>query len=406
MDIIWNYTGLEVLENDLSSYLEECQGLQPPSSPADCNPSFRTLWDETYLYFFFSVDDDTLVKTPPLLPYMDDDIELFIDSDFSHGKSYDFIDDFNIQFGWNYSEAAVSLSYSSEIDIAKFEFVQKTTGTGWNLELAIPMENLLMNTSSGHVFGLDVQYTDNDGNPCPNGGSQHPQREHKLSWWNVGNDSSWRNPSLFAKVMLGPEISTADIDLSVPGHDFGNVHLGETGSFGVTVGNPGLDTLRISDVRSESDEFTAGPQILEIAPGQNDEIAVQFHPGETVLCSDTLYIVSNAFGKPVIPFWVHGTGIYPEVESITVLPNPFTPNGDGYNDAVSFEYPDMYTLHPHIQIFDLKGARVRDMARFSGPEYLWDGKDDQGTNLDPGVYIYILEAKTRVVAKGTVTLIR
>ncbi|MBN1782543.1 gliding motility-associated C-terminal domain-containing protein [bacterium] len=402
-DPVWNYTGLQMLTHDIGQYTWGCPGW-PPDSPEDCNPGFRALWDSECLYFYFTVDDDTLIRN--LIStgaFEDDNFELFIDADYSHTTEYDGEDDFRLDFPWRDEAAYLGNALPSKINIDHLILSENETSTGWDLELAMPLEDINMPATDGHIFGLDVHYDDDDGhNLCGN----ENFREHKLAWWAEGSDDSWQRPILFAKVTLGPLISPADIELSAPGHDFGNVHVDQTGTFDLAVSNPGIDTLRISDIRSGSAVFTADPRILEIAPGQNDEITVQFHPGETVLCSDTLYIVSNAFGKPVIQFWVHGTGIYPKVETVTVFPNPFTPNGDGYNDAVCFEYPDMFTVYPHIQIFDLKGSRIRDMARFPGPEYQWDGKDDQGKNLVPGVYIYVLELNDRTLSKGTITLIR
>lgn len=93
-------------------------------------------------------------------------------------------------------------------------------------------------------------------------------------------------------------------------------------------------------------------------------------------------------------------------EIISILPNPFTPNNDGYNDYVEFKYPEMFDREPVIRIFNLKGRKVCELKEFAGNEYHWYGKDDDGRELEPGVYIYILEANGKRISSGTITLIR
>ena len=46
------------------------------------------------------------------------------------------------------------------------------------------------------------------------------------------------------------------------------------------------------------------------------------------------------------------------------------------------------------------------MREFSENEFKWNGKDDDGRDLEPGVYIYILEVGGQRISSGTITLIR
>lgn len=95
-----------------------------------------------------------------------------------------------------------------------------------------------------------------------------------------------------------------------------------------------------------------------------------------------------------------------EIEGKTelqVLPNPFTPNNDGFNDRVQFQLiPNITSNHTDIELFDISGKRVRKIEQ----ESTWDGRDDDGQNLKPGVYIYILKVNGKTEYNGTVTLIR
>lgn len=65
-----------------------------------------------------------------------------------------------------------------------------------------------------------------------------------------------------------------------------------------------------------------------------------------------------------------------------------TPNGDGANDqaAIRFVLAKVEAAEPQVSIYDLSGRRVRTVV--AGSEgYGWDGRDEGGQLLPPGVYI-------------------
>ena len=83
------------------------------------------------------------------------------------------------------------------------------------------------------------------------------------------------------------------------------------------------------------------------------------------------------------------------LSTVQVVPNPFSPNGDGVNDQVQFSYTllrltDVVPLE--TEIYTLAGNRVRTLGAGEGGSALyqtaWDGRDDQGELVDPGLYIY------------------
>ena len=83
------------------------------------------------------------------------------------------------------------------------------------------------------------------------------------------------------------------------------------------------------------------------------------------------------------------------IEDIEIGPNPFTPNGDGINDETRIAY-SLLKLTDHapleVGIYDIGGRRVRELhtgTQTSGRyTQIWDGLDDQGTRVPPGLYIY------------------
>ncbi len=87
-----------------------------------------------------------------------------------------------------------------------------------------------------------------------------------------------------------------------------------------------------------------------------------------------------------------------------VYPRIFTPNNDGLNDVVNFEYANPNEKGIVCRIFDIRGALVRQLdIGQSETSFAWDGKDDKGSVASSGVYIYQLEGEGKVI-NGTVIL--
>ena len=90
--------------------------------------------------------------------------------------------------------------------------------------------------------------------------------------------------------------------------------------------------------------------------------------------------------------------------SILIVPNVFTPNGDGSNDVFEFIHRNIVELN--CVIFNRWGKQV---AEITAPDKFWDGKIG-GANASDGTYFYILKAKglddVDYNLKGTISLIR
>ena len=107
----------------------------------------------------------------------------------------------------------------------------------------------------------------------------------------------------------------------------------------------------------------------------------------------------------------------PEAVSLEVLPNPFSPDGDGINDfaGISYSLPAT-TAQVNLKIYDINGRIVRFLlnneASSASRTIFWDGLNDAGRLCRIGVYIVFFEAlnetamcieraKTTVVLAGT-----
>ena len=90
--------------------------------------------------------------------------------------------------------------------------------------------------------------------------------------------------------------------------------------------------------------------------------------------------------------------VNPNIESnISVSPNPFSPDNDGFEDFTIINYKlTQATSQVRIKIFDNKGRLVRTLANNqvsgSSGSFIFDGIDEDRQTLRIGIYIIFLEA--------------
>ncbi|MDH5173655.1 MAG: gliding motility-associated C-terminal domain-containing protein [Elusimicrobiota bacterium] len=86
-------------------------------------------------------------------------------------------------------------------------------------------------------------------------------------------------------------------------------------------------------------------------------------------------------------------------------PRVFTPNGDGSNEEVSFEYENINESSIVCCIYDVKGSVVRqlDIVESGEDRFTWDGEDEQGNIVPSGIYIYQIEVEGQTI-NGTIVL--
>jgi len=108
------------------------------------------------------------------------------------------------------------------------------------------------------------------------------------------------------------------------------------------------------------------------------------------------------------------TSVLPTNVSLSISPDPFSPDADGHEDAAGISYSLPATIASvNVKIFDSVGRLVRFLCNNeeSGSQrtIFWDGSNDEGRPCRMGIYIVFLEAldaKKGVIlnAKKTVVL--
>ncbi len=111
--------------------------------------------------------------------------------------------------------------------------------------------------------------------------------------------------------------------------------------------------------------------------------------------------------------------VLPPFDSLDVVPNVITPNGDGLNDTYTLGYFNNKgdrvggTSNPctdamNVKIFNRWGMLVYESEVF--PEFEWDGTFKGGGNVPDGTYFVLLEGvygnEPVVLSKRTVTILR
>jgi hypothetical protein len=87
---------------------------------------------------------------------------------------------------------------------------------------------------------------------------------------------------------------------------------------------------------------------------------------------------------------------------VTIFPNPFSPDGDGFEDLTFLELklPVPMALLS-LEIFDIMGRNIRHLADqvpiASHSLYQWDGKDNQGRIARIGIYVVLIRIQNNAM---------
>ena len=168
----------------------------------------------------------------------------------------------------------------------------------------------------------------------------------------------------------------------------------------ILVGLPRLqggdDTFKLVEVEFDTRVVRYGTEFQGwIFDSQDSGVKQLIEPGDA-----TVDFPGNALG-------VRTAGLGSDLlTQVSVFPNPFTPNGDGINDAARFQFQLHEVSAPRdlrLRLYDLSGRLVRQLDRQSAirglfgerPEDpVWDGLDEGGALVSPGIYFYRISLDT------------
>jgi hypothetical protein len=173
-------------------------GDNAPVNAEDLSAWFRLGWNGDGIYLFVHVDDDS-IDTSPANSWETDCIEIFIDGLNEDAGSLDANDVQWRAIAMLEGDTLVQCWASGDnLRPNEYELAWNETGTGYEMELAIPEAGLEkldvplgIDLSEGTEFGFDLQVTDNDSTKSDDG----------IRWHAAGGDD-YGNPAAWGTVKL------------------------------------------------------------------------------------------------------------------------------------------------------------------------------------------------------------
>jgi len=99
---------------------------------------------------------------------------------------------------------------------------------------------------------------------------------------------------------------------------------------------------------------------------------------------------------------------YSDRIELKIKPNPFSPDGDGFQDETVFGYTLPMESNLTIKIYDIKGRLIKtlvdDEPKVSG-EIIWDGRDEENEIVRVGIYVVWAEVSGNSHSQSKVTVV-
>ena len=152
-----------------------------------------------------------------------------------------------------------------------------------------------------------------------------------------------------------------------------------------------------------------GAKIRLIASATGDSLSYKWTPSAGLNSATLLNPTVSPTQTTTYILTVTGQGVCSVSASMTVkvllppvIPNTFTPNGDGINDTWVIDHLSDYS-NCTVQVFNRTGQTVYSSVGYNTP---WDGRYNDKP-LPVGVYYYIINPKHgRAASSGYITIVR
>ena len=186
-----------------------------------------------------------------------------------------------------------------------------------------------------------------------------------------------------------------NIDVSADSLDYGIVIVGTDSLKTVTVSNNGDTTLSVSEIYTNTEEYSVDLTSFNLEPDEIQNITITFAPSYEGTILDTLTILSNDPDEPVYTISLQGEGAPlvdigdGDIPLITTLgknyPNPFNPQ-----TTINFALHE--PAFTRIEIFNIKGQKIKTLINESleakNYQIVWNGTDDSESSVASGIYLY------------------
>ena len=110
--------------------------------------------------------------------------------------------------------------------------------------------------------------------------------------------------------------------------------------------------------------------------------------------------------SPAKSLAISAQGTDAAIAQVAIAPNPFTPNGDGVNEVAEIAF-SLFRVQAErslvVRVYTLAGRRVRELealATGGRQQFVWDGRDEDGRVVAPGLYLCKIEVDADATAFG------
>jgi gliding motility-associated-like protein len=138
--------------------------------------------------------------------------------------------------------------------------------------------------------------------------------------------------------------------------------------------------------------------------GDNSATSTATNPSHVYNAIGTYSVILVASNNGNCPDTARAT-VVADVATTLIIPNIFSPNGDGINDQFFINNTGMSSLT--CTIFNRWGQLLFTITE---PNQAWDGRTPNGDKAPDGTYMYILQAQgmdgKSYKQEGTLTLVR
>jgi|GEM_PF-1500815 len=166
----------------------------------------------------------------------------------------------------------------------------------------------------------------------------------------------------------------AEIDVTPPALNYGDVFIGSDSALSVTITNTGTADLDVTSIAlgvgtSADFAITSGPASLILAPGANTTVQITYSPSDEGTDSGTLIIGSDDTDEPTVTVSLSGNGVPVPVPEIEVTPLSLN-YGDVYigsDSTLSVTITNTGTANLDVSSIALGVGTSGDFAITSGP---------------------------------------